>query len=148
MNEQSEARTVVLRGLVALTMPVAEAAAALAGFGWDSSELVVLTRADAARVLRRFLDGRLGADEVARWADVLEGRDDVGRENGFGDALNEFLFEMATPEVAGPLTEAVANRWLGLLRLTGKRSEEKPVRDSVGAHRPALRPPTTSAGSG
>lgn len=115
MSEQSDARrrAEVLRGLVTLAVPVAEAAGALGGFGWDSDELVVLTRADAARVLRRFLDGRLGADEVARWADVLEGRDDVGREDGFGARLNEFLFEMATPEVAGPLTEEVAHRWLG-----------------------------------
>jgi hypothetical protein len=113
VNDQQadvERRTDVLRRLVTLAAPVESARAELAGFGWDSDdELVPLTRADALRVLRRYADGTLSADAVAGWAEVIEARDDVGREPGFEQPLNDFLFELANPELAGPLTP---ERWI------------------------------------
>lgn len=102
-----------LRDLVQRRAPVPEAIAALARFPWDSdTELVALTRADAVRVLQDYLAGTLTAEDAQQWADALEVRDDVGREPGFADELTEFLFEMATPEVAGPLTPELATQWV------------------------------------
>ena len=108
----AQERADVLRDLITLRVPVADATAALARFGWDSDdELVTLTRADVVRVLRGYTDGALTVDDVHAWAEALEGRDDVGREAGFADALTEFLFEAATPELAGPLSPDAARRW-------------------------------------
>jgi hypothetical protein len=113
VNDQQvgvERRKDALRRLVIFATPVESARAELAGFGWDSDdELVSLTRADALRVLRRYADGTLSADTVAEWAETIEGRDDVGREPGFEQQLNDFLFEFANPDLAGPLTP---ERWI------------------------------------
>ncbi|WP_326948645.1 hypothetical protein OG439_07610 [Amycolatopsis sp. NBC_01307] len=116
MNEHAspeEQRVDALRDLVQCRRPVRDAVAVLAGYKWDSDvELVNLTRADATRVLRGYLSGALTAEEAQRWAEALEVRDDVGREQGFEDELTEFVFEMATPEVAGALTSQRAQQWL------------------------------------
>lgn len=117
MNDSisTDERAKVLRDLIALRVPPAQASAALARFGWDSEdELVTLTRADVLRVLRDYAAGRLTAQDVTRWAEALEGRDDVGREAGYEEPLTEFLYEAATPEVAGALTPEFAQRWIAL----------------------------------
>jgi hypothetical protein len=107
-----ELRAEALRDLVELRTPIDDAAAVLARFGWDSEdEPVTLTRADALRVLRGYLNGRLTNEDVRRWAEALEGREDLGRETGFEKLLTEFLFELATPELAGPLTPELAQHW-------------------------------------
>lgn len=106
-------REEALRDLVERRAPVPQAIAALADFSWDSdTELVNLTRADAVRVLQDYLAGKLTVQDVQYWADALEVRDDIGREAGFEDELTEFLFEMATPDVAGPLTPELATQWV------------------------------------
>ncbi len=116
MNEHAspkEQRVDALRDLVQRRRSVRDAVAVLAGYKWDSHiELVNLTRADATRVLRDYLSGALTAEEAQHWAEALEVRDDVGRERGFEDELTEFVFELATPEVAGPLTSQRAQQWL------------------------------------
>jgi len=38
-------------------------------------------------------------------------RDDLGLEVVYEEALKEFLFQLATPELADPLTLEVATRW-------------------------------------
>jgi hypothetical protein len=117
MNETTRARRQeALRDLVELRRPVGLAATALAEFGWDSDEeLVTLTRADAVRALSRYREGTLSADEVRRWAEALEGRDDLGLETGFEDRLKDFLFAVGTPELTEPLSPAVADRWQAAL---------------------------------
>ncbi|RJQ81374.1 hypothetical protein [Amycolatopsis panacis] len=106
-------RTGALRDLVQRRVPVPQALAALTDFAWDSdTELVTLTRADAVRSLRDHLDGTLTDRDLQSWADALEVRDDIGREPGYEDQLTEFLFEIATPEVAGPLTPERATHWI------------------------------------
>ncbi|WP_027944924.1 hypothetical protein [Amycolatopsis taiwanensis] len=116
MNDQitpHEQRTQALCDLVELRIPVRAATSALSRFNWDSEdELVPLTRGDAIRVLRGYLDQTLNTEDIQLWAESLEGRDDVGREPGFADQLTEFLFEVATPELAGPLTPELAQRWI------------------------------------
>ncbi|MGI5213374.1 hypothetical protein [Plantactinospora sp. CA-290183] len=110
-------RVDVLRDLIELRLPLGEATAALARFPWDSdAELVALTRADALRLLRRYLDGDVTAVDCQRWAEALERRDDVGLEPGFEDLLKELLFETATPALFGDLTPALAATWETTLR--------------------------------
>jgi hypothetical protein len=106
--DDQRSRREILRKLVTLESPRAE----LAGFAWDSEELVSLTRADALRVLRRYVDGTLSLVAVTRWAEAIEVRDDIGREAGFEQPLNDFLFELANPELDGPLAP---ERWMKTL---------------------------------
>lgn len=119
MNDQTTQarRLAALRDLVELRVPIHDAMAALGRFAWDSDEeLVDLTSMDAVRLLNGYLDGRLSADDCREWAEGLEVRDDVGREPGREEELNEFLFEIATPEVAGALTPQRAQQWIARLQ--------------------------------
>ncbi|MGI5214911.1 hypothetical protein [Plantactinospora sp. CA-290183] len=101
-----------MRNLIELRLPLDEATTALTRFPWDSdAELVALTRADALRLLRRYLHGDLTAVDCQRWAEALEGRDDIGLETGFENLLKGFLFEIATPALFGDLTPALAATW-------------------------------------
>ena len=107
----SERRQALL-DLLRLRRPLAEAVEALKRFPWDSDvELVTLSRLEALELLRMFAEGILTADDCAAWANAVEGRDDVGLEEGAEDALKEFLFEISTPEIAGELTMDGAEKW-------------------------------------
>jgi hypothetical protein len=89
----------------------------LLSFGWDSDEsLVVLTRVDATAILRRHLDGELSADDVVRWANQVEARDDVDFEAAYEQALRDLIFELANPDLHVDPTSAAAERWLAALR--------------------------------
>lgn len=88
----------------------------LRAFGWDSDEeLVVLTRADAIGVLRRFQAGGFSAEDVEQWADAIEGRDDIGFEPHAQSLLGELLFELANPALTEPLTPELAAAWIDRL---------------------------------
>jgi hypothetical protein len=119
VNDQPQ-RAEALRDLVQLRRPVGPAITALAGFVWDSvEELVILTRADALRLLARYRTQQLTAKDCRRWAETLEGRDDLGLEAGYEDALKDFLFTIATPELTEPLTPQLTQRWEAALTFTG-----------------------------
>lgn len=102
-------REQLLRLLIAGSAPSRDVARRLAAFGWDSDrELVVLTRDDAVSLLERYLRGELDAASVEEWAEVIEGRDDVGYQAGSEDLLATLVFELANPDISGPLTPGVA----------------------------------------
>lgn len=109
-------RAEALRDLVQLRTPVRTAADRLKSFPWDSDvHVVVLTRADARRLLDSYVRGELTASAVEAWANAVEGRDDIGFELGFEGLLKQFLFDLATPELATPLTHGTATDWLSRL---------------------------------
>jgi hypothetical protein len=115
-DEMATRRAAVLRDLVELRIPPTEAAHSLRSFGWDSCrELVTLGRLDARRVLDQYSRGDLNAEDCARWADALEGREDLAFEAGFEDLLTNFLFEVANPEINGSLSVQFVERWRAAL---------------------------------
>jgi hypothetical protein len=111
--DSTEARTQALEALLLLREPVQVAIQKVSSFPWDSEvQLVVLTRADARRVVTAFVEGSLSAEECDEWANAVEGRDDVGLEDGSEELLREFLFEFGTPELTRPLTRSTAEEWI------------------------------------
>ena len=76
-------------------MPPAEAEQRLREFGWDSDEqLVTLRRADVQRVLDQYLLENLSAKALELWANAIEGRDDIGFEDGFEGAIKHTVFQL------------------------------------------------------
>ena len=69
------------------------------GIGCEET-LATLSKQDACHVLRRFIEGELTKDDLHQWAEMLECREDVEAEI----ALNDLIFELATPEIHLPLT--------------------------------------------
>lgn len=111
-----EGRTAALRALIRLETAPRAAITALAGYGWDAGEdLVILTPADLKRMLAKYLNSELTEDEWRLWAEALEGRDDVGFEEESEELVKEFIFQSATPEIFEPLTPLLARKWLSRL---------------------------------
>lgn len=77
---------------------------------------VIVGRMDVERALRRYEEGRLSAERLERWAELLEMQDAVHYERGHEATVADFLFRLATPEVHEPLTPTVVGRMRAELR--------------------------------
>ena len=73
------------------------------------------TRASATAVMHRFLSGEISPSELERWADAVEGREDIGLEPGSAGILRDFIFEVANPSLSGPITSYSIQSWLSRL---------------------------------
>ncbi len=110
---KDEDRIKAIQDLVKLRTRLPDAISRLKQFPWDSEvELVTLTRTDARRVLREYLEGPLSADSVEEWANAVEGRDDIGFEKGFEALLKDLVFELATPDLTQRITPLRATEWI------------------------------------
>jgi hypothetical protein len=76
---------------------------------WDyEGETVVLRRAHVASLLNRYLSGALSDVDVERWANLVEGREDISFQPGSGDWLDEVIFQLANPGMTLPLDTVLA----------------------------------------
>lgn len=123
----ADRRTGALRALIEMTAPVEEAQAALAEqpAGRPGAPAATMMRADALRVLDRYLAGELTHVDCARWAGALRTRRDLAMEEGHDEMLRAFLFEIATPQLFRPLSNRFAERW--------RRRLAEPPRPAVGS---------------
>jgi hypothetical protein len=94
----------------------AQVATALRALKWDSDELEELRTEHVVAILERFLRGDLHAEDVCLWADLVEGREDVALEQTHEEVLKDVVFQLATPEVEGPLDAAVARSLIARLK--------------------------------
>lgn len=102
-------RRELLEGVVRDFHPIAEARALLRNAIWDVPEpLVKLSQSDLAALLDQFTAGRLSAQYLEDWADFLEVREDILT---CSDLVQQFLFEVSTPELFGPITPERAAAW-------------------------------------
>ena len=103
-------RTELLRRLAEYTLPIEPVLAELREYGWDAeAPFFTITRQHLRSVLSRYLDGELTSEQVTDWADLVECREDLGYEQGFEDALQRAVFELANPNLAQPVTSEVAH---------------------------------------
>jgi len=108
----TNARKKALEALLAFEQPD-EFNAALTAFPWDSdAELVFLSAGHLKNVLSRFATGRASATEVEKWANAVEGRDDIGFERADMQRLRELVHELANPILTQPLTRERAVKLL------------------------------------
>lgn len=85
----------------------------LSGIEWDADRpLVELSRRTMGQVLQAAVAGKIPAAFVESWADLVEGREDIGREPGSEALLNEALFELANPALAGTSIEGLVQKWV------------------------------------
>lgn len=98
-------RTSWLEDLVKLNVPISTIEAALKNMEWDSDvALVTLRVADVRSVLDRYASGELSDQDIERWANLIEGREDIELE----ESAKEPLFELANPELTQHLSKARA----------------------------------------
>ena len=121
MSEQTPdpARVRALGDLVERHASTAAASAELARLGWSEDEVVDLLPRHVAAVVADLVEGRIGEAEATEWADAVDARDDLGREEGSAQLVNDALFVLGSPELLDrPLREAAAEL-LGRLRGAG-----------------------------
>ena len=107
----SQDRRTTLDSLIQLSVPLAAIQSELRKFPWDSEEeFVVLTAADIANVLQRYLDGSVSADTVRDWAETIEGRDDIAFEASQRDTILQSIHELANPLLYEGLNETRARQ--------------------------------------
>ena len=95
-------RAELLRNLVECKRSPEVLSRSLRNLEWDGApDLVSLTPSDLLRTLRLYQSGELTAAEVAAWADLLEGRDDVAFAS---DLVVAVLNVLANPETQGALS--------------------------------------------
>jgi hypothetical protein len=106
----AESRAAVLQALIAYRLPVEPTIEKLASFGWDATEPVAfIFSGDIDRILTRYLAEELTGDQVTNWADLVECREDIGYQPG-QEHLADIIFELANPNLRGPITPEVAKR--------------------------------------
>ena len=81
----------------------------LGAFRWDSEkELVLLSVAHLGKTLEKYLGGSLSTEEVEEWANLIEGRDDIGFDPSNREVIRDVLYELANPLLTRPLTPETA----------------------------------------
>jgi hypothetical protein len=96
-----------LEVLIHLRGPVADALKRLRAFDWDGApDLVTLSPATVIGALDRYLPGDVTAEEIEKWAQGIEVRDDLAFPPLFATVLKELFFELAHPEINRPLSKS------------------------------------------
>lgn len=109
-------RTEWLRALLVIDRPLGEIVSALAGFGWDSDEkLVVLNAEHFVSVGKRYLLGEINANEVTSWANAIECREDIAFDEEHEEMVREVLHELANPYLTQELSPDRAKELIGWL---------------------------------
>jgi hypothetical protein len=114
-----QARKAALEDLITLRGSVDDAVERLRAFDWDAApDLVTQRPATVIGVLDRYLSGQVSADEIEKWANGIEVREDIAFPPLFETVLKELLFEFANPEINRPVTPEAAQEWSERLRDT------------------------------
>lgn len=75
----------------------------------QSRAVVQLGRDDVRFAADEFLAGRLSAENLVQWAEVLHSAEEVVLDPADEGYLADALFELSTPELFGPMEEVVAD---------------------------------------
>jgi hypothetical protein len=101
-------RKELARKLVEYALPIEPVVSELSTYPWDcDSPLFVITPAHVAAILDRYLAGELTTEQVERWGNLVEMRDDLDAGEG---TIREVIHELANPLLTEPLSKESALR--------------------------------------
>ena len=104
-------RKELVRKLVEYALPIEPVVSELSTYPWDcDSPLFVITPAHVASILDRYLAGELSSQQVERWGNLVEMRDDLDLAEGSHEAIREIIHELANPLLTEPLSKESALR--------------------------------------
>lgn len=96
-------REAILSSLISFDAPITKLRDELGTLTWDSDPVVTLTRRDIVAVLERFSTGAIDALTVEDWANLVECREDIDFEVGYGDVIHAAIHDLANPLLSGEL---------------------------------------------
>jgi len=110
-------REILLQKLIQLDGSTETIMQLLQPFGWDSNQpLIILQRKDIIAVLQMYLQFSISASDVEKWANAIEGREDIGFEDGYLQIISSAINELANPLLTRELTHMTANELIGILQ--------------------------------
>ncbi|MCI5060220.1 MAG: hypothetical protein MRY79_04020 [Alphaproteobacteria bacterium] len=73
--------------------------------GWDyEGDPVIITKENVRNVLQNYIEGKITSEDVQKWADFLEVREDVDYFEHDEDVLSQIIHELANPDIEGVLS--------------------------------------------
>lgn len=96
----SRVRKDVLNDLVHFDGSLSDIIKELLLYPFDNEDnIVTLKNMDILNVLSRYVEGIFTSQDIYNWAEMIEGREDIGYEAGYEDVLKNFIFELANHEI-------------------------------------------------
>ena len=92
-------RAALLAALIRYETPLDEVVMGLAALPMDAAPAATLTRLDISAVLDRFVLGELTAADVARWAALVECREDIQFEPRHEEVIADALYDLSNQDV-------------------------------------------------
>jgi len=116
MAANDDQRVKILQSLLTLSTDLSSIRSQLAPLPWDVEEaLVVLTPDHLRTILERRIAGDLSSVEVEDWANLIEGRDDIGFDDEHASKLRAVVHELANPLLTRELTVETARDLISIL---------------------------------
>ena len=108
-----DTRLAILQALVRYSAPLEQIAQALESLPVDCEavDAVELSHLDAAKVLDRYVAGRLHPSDVQTWAKLIEPRGDIRYPARDAEPLAKLMFRLANQDVSEKLTKVTAADW-------------------------------------
>jgi cobalamin biosynthesis Mg chelatase CobN len=114
MNEHLQ-RKKVLEDLVSMNGNIEEICNELTKFEtrWDDEQaLAHLTTENVRQVLERYISGDIPSDELHRWAESIEMRDDIEYQPQKESGIANVISFLANRDINGPVSKAEAESWV------------------------------------
>jgi len=97
-------RSALLAALIRHENPLDKVVMGLAELPMDATPAATLTRLDISAILDRYVLGELTAADVARWAALVECREDIQFEPRHEEVIADALYDLANQDIL-PLSE-------------------------------------------
>ncbi len=107
-------RREILQSLVTLSGPLSEIRRRLRDLSWDSDDEYIVTKADILAVLYKAASGQISEQDLTDWAELIEGREDIGFSEDDEDRLKKVIYEAANPTLFGNPTANIKG-WIAAL---------------------------------
>ncbi|MDR0780003.1 MAG: hypothetical protein LBF16_04820 [Pseudomonadales bacterium] len=109
--------TLVLGDLLDFSKPISFLMDSLKGSDWSfAGKPVTMKQEHIKRVLLRYIQGHLTAEDIENWANLIEGREDIDFEPDHEEVIGECVHELANPSLTHELSVQRATELLSLLR--------------------------------
>jgi hypothetical protein len=107
-------RREILQSLVTLSAPLSDIRQQLRDLKWDSDDEYIVTKADILAVLYKAASRQVSEQDLSDWAELIEGRDDIGFSDLDADNLKKVIYEAANPTLFGKPSANIKS-WILLL---------------------------------
>jgi hypothetical protein len=111
----TENRRQMLLNLVNLSQEISTLKKDLSPNSGGSDDRVILQRMHLVNILSKYSLGLLKHDDIVAWANLIEGRDDVGYEPGYEETIKGILLSLADPEMQEELSAPKVEEYFRML---------------------------------